>query len=77
MLDDKAALQALQTIAAQGGITVGVWSSLLHLVLSDTVLTVARALHVMAPMTEPGMIDKAVFRWVNVPPPSLCSAHAD
>ncbi len=65
ILEDKGALQALQAIADQGGLTVGVLSSLLHLVLSDTVLTVARALHVLAPMTEPGLIDKAVFRYVH------------
>jgi hypothetical protein len=63
ILEDKWSRAALAIFAQSGGLTQSLIACLIQLVLSDTVLTVARALHVLAVLTEPGMADKVVVRY--------------
>jgi hypothetical protein len=63
MLEDKWSRLAFPSIVEQNGISVGLLTCLLGLVTSDSaVLTVARALHVLAVVTEPGVVAKAALR---------------
>jgi hypothetical protein len=61
ILEEKNARKSLES---QDAISLDIMVTLLGLVLSDTVLSVARALHVLSVLTEPAIVNKKLLNEV-------------